>query len=110
MSISSTMKSKNADTRGVRRSSRVVSTRRMRDSSATGRSPRTRSDSTSLLQLEDNLGAADVRLTEPQLSRLSAAGAPSLGFPHDLLSQDSIRQSLAGGQLGQLDAPKQSVA
>ena len=36
VSISSTMKSNNADTRGVRRNSRVVSRRQIRDSSTTG--------------------------------------------------------------------------
>lgn len=64
----------------------------------------------STVQLEDNLAAADLRLTEQQLSQLNAAGAPSLGFPHDLPNQASTRQSLAGGQLEQLDAPKHSVA
>lgn len=64
----------------------------------------------SLMQLEDNLAAADVRLTEQQLAQLNAAGAPALGFPHDLLNQDAIRQGLAGGQLDRLDWPRHPVA
>ncbi|WP_240804831.1 aldo/keto reductase [Cupriavidus oxalaticus] len=64
----------------------------------------------SLAQLEDNLAATDVHLTERQISQLDAAGSPSLGFPHELLNQESIRQSLAGGQLERLDAPRHSVA
>jgi len=64
----------------------------------------------SLAQLEDNLAAVDVRLTEQQLAQLNAAGAPALGFPHDLLNQDAIRQGLAGGQLDQLDWPHSPVA
>jgi aryl-alcohol dehydrogenase-like predicted oxidoreductase len=64
----------------------------------------------SLAQLEDNLAAADLRLAPEQLARLDAAGAPSLGFPHELLGQAAIRESLAGGQLAQLDAPMHGVA
>ncbi|NNG24592.1 aldo/keto reductase [Massilia sp. ML15P13] len=64
----------------------------------------------SLAQMDDNLGATELRLTEQQLLHLNAAGSPSLGFPHELLSQDSVRQSLAGGQLDQLDAPDQPIA
>ena len=64
----------------------------------------------SLAQLEDNLAAADVRLTEQQLAQLNAVGSPALGFPHDLLNQDAIRQGLAGGQLDQLDWPHSPVA
>ena len=36
-------------------------------------------------QLEDNLGALDVTLTDAQLKRLNDASAISLGFPHDML-------------------------
>jgi aryl-alcohol dehydrogenase-like predicted oxidoreductase len=64
----------------------------------------------SVAQLEDNLAAAQVQLTEQQLSRLNAAGAPSLGFPHEMLGQPSIRQGLAGGQLERFDQPMGPVA
>jgi aryl-alcohol dehydrogenase-like predicted oxidoreductase len=61
-------------------------------------------------QLEDNLAAATLPLTEQQLSLLSNAGAPSLGFPYELLNQTPIRQSLSGGQLELLNLPAQPVA
>ncbi|MGW2187380.1 aldo/keto reductase [Streptomyces sp. NPDC001719] len=37
-------------------------------------------------QLEDNLGALAVELTDAQLARLDAAGAITLGQPHELLT------------------------
>lgn len=64
----------------------------------------------SLTQLDDNLAATELTLTEQQVLYLNAAGAPSLGFPHELLNQESTRQSLAGGQLDQLDGPNHPIA
>ncbi len=37
-------------------------------------------------QLADNLGALDINFTPDQLSRLNAASAISMGFPHDMLA------------------------
>jgi len=48
-------------------------------------------------QLEDNLGALDVSLSEQQRARLEKVSAITLGFPHDLLFQPVIVQSLTGG-------------
>ncbi|AEW92827.1 MULTISPECIES: aldo/keto reductase [Streptomycetaceae] len=48
-------------------------------------------------QLEDNLGALEVDLTDGQLARLDAAGAIDLGFPHDILASDHIRTVTTGG-------------
>jgi aryl-alcohol dehydrogenase-like predicted oxidoreductase len=48
-------------------------------------------------QLEDNLGALDVTLTEAQLQRLAEASAFDLGFPHDFLATPSIREIVFGG-------------
>ena len=36
-------------------------------------------------QLDENLGALEVTLTDDQLTRLNEASAISLGFPHDML-------------------------
>ncbi|MFG3258701.1 aldo/keto reductase [Streptomyces sp. NPDC048172] len=47
-------------------------------------------------QLEDNLGALDVEFTPSQLARLDEASAPSLGFPHDMLASDHIRNTTRG--------------
>ncbi|MEU1293299.1 aldo/keto reductase [Streptomyces sp. NPDC005840] len=49
-----------------------------------------------LEQLEGNLGALEVDLTSAQLARLDAAGAIELGYPHDLLAGDHIRQVTRG--------------
>jgi aryl-alcohol dehydrogenase-like predicted oxidoreductase len=47
-------------------------------------------------QLEDNLGALDVRFDEAQLARLEAASAIELGFPHDFLTRPMTRQVMFG--------------
>ncbi|WP_078911651.1 aldo/keto reductase [Streptomyces sp. NRRL WC-3742] len=48
-------------------------------------------------QLEDNLGALALELTDAQVARLDAAGAITLGQPHDLLAGEPIRQVTTGG-------------
>ncbi len=52
-----------------------------------------------LAQLEDNLGALDVRLTEEQWQRLETASAIGLGFPHDFLALQATRDIMFGGQM-----------
>jgi aryl-alcohol dehydrogenase-like predicted oxidoreductase len=47
-------------------------------------------------QLEDNLGALDVDLTDAQLTRLNEASAIDLGIPHSLLASDHIRNVMRG--------------
>lgn len=51
----------------------------------------------SLAQLEDNLGALDVRFTDEQRARLEAASAIELGFPHDFLARPMTRNVMLGG-------------
>ena len=48
-------------------------------------------------QLEDNVGSLTVELTNDQLARLDAASRIELGFPHDFLRVDFLRQQLEGG-------------
>ena len=50
-----------------------------------------------LVQLEDNLGAVDVTLDEGQLKRLNEASRLDLGFPHNFLMEDAIRNVVYGG-------------
>jgi len=52
-----------------------------------------------LAQLEDNLGALDVRLTEEQWQRLETASAIELGFSHDFLALQATRDIMFGGQM-----------
>ncbi|PTQ07882.1 aldo/keto reductase [Sphingomonas oleivorans] len=49
-----------------------------------------------LEQLEDNLCALDVVLTEDQRTRLSEASAIDLGFPHEFLSRATTRNVMFG--------------
>ncbi|MEU6778869.1 aldo/keto reductase [Nonomuraea angiospora] len=48
-------------------------------------------------QLEDNLGALDVRFGDGQLAALEAAGRVDLGFPHEFLARPMPRQVMLGG-------------
>ncbi|MEU3353107.1 aldo/keto reductase [Streptomyces sp. NPDC037389] len=47
-------------------------------------------------QLEDNLGALEVDFTAAQLARLDEVSTMGLGFPHDMLASDHIRNVTAG--------------
>ena len=47
-------------------------------------------------QLEENLGAFDVRFEERHLAALEAVSGISLGFPHEMLQSEVGRQSLFG--------------
>lgn len=47
-------------------------------------------------QLDDNLGALEVRLAPEHLQRLDTASTIELGFPHDLLAQPRIRSHAFG--------------
>jgi aryl-alcohol dehydrogenase-like predicted oxidoreductase len=49
-----------------------------------------------LKQLEDNLGALDVRLTDAQRARLERASAVELGFPHDFMARPLTRNVVFG--------------
>ncbi len=48
----------------------------------------------SLAQLSDNLGALKVTLSPDAKARLEAAGAPSLGYPHELLLSPFVDNNL----------------
>jgi aryl-alcohol dehydrogenase-like predicted oxidoreductase len=66
--------------------------------------PRTRA------QLDDNLGAARLRLSADQLARLDRASAVPLGFPHEMLTRfPELRTGLAGGKPELIEGPAQPV-
>jgi aryl-alcohol dehydrogenase-like predicted oxidoreductase len=48
-------------------------------------------------QLEDNLGALAVDLTDAHLARLDEASRIELGFPHDFLRRDMVKGFTTGG-------------
>jgi aryl-alcohol dehydrogenase-like predicted oxidoreductase len=56
-----------------------------------------------LPQLKDNLACLDLTLTPAQLKRLDQASAIDLGFPHDFVSSDRIREMLSAGTFDQID-------
>jgi aryl-alcohol dehydrogenase-like predicted oxidoreductase len=65
--------------------------------------PRTRA------QLDDNLKAVDVRLDAAQLQALDDVSAITLGFPHDMLLEQPLRNRLAGGNAASIDWPARMV-
>ena len=56
-----------------------------------------------LAQIEDTLGALDFTLTAEQIARLNAVSQFELGFPHDFLASDGVRDVVFGGTYAQVD-------
>jgi hypothetical protein len=54
-------------------------------------------------QLENNLGCLEFTLTNDQMQRLDKVSQIELGFPHDFLTSDQIRDLVYGGIYTQLD-------
>ena len=54
-------------------------------------------------QLNDNLGCLEFTLTAEQMQRLSAASQIELGFPHDFLASNEVRDLVTSGMHGNLD-------
>jgi len=54
-------------------------------------------------QLKDNLGCLDVVLGADDVARLDAASAIEMGFPHDFLARDFIRDLVHGGTFDKID-------
>jgi aryl-alcohol dehydrogenase-like predicted oxidoreductase len=50
-----------------------------------------------LEQLENNLGALDIRLSPDQIERLDEMSRVEMGFPHAILANPTIKQTIAGG-------------
>lgn len=55
-----------------------------------------------LAQIEDTLGALDFTLTSEQIAGLDAISQFELGFPHDFLASDGVRDVVYGGTYGQI--------
>jgi aryl-alcohol dehydrogenase-like predicted oxidoreductase len=53
-------------------------------------------------QIHDNLGALDVELSDDHMDTLNEGSAIDLGFPHDFLQQDAIRNVVSGGTYDQI--------
>jgi hypothetical protein len=57
-------------------------------------------------QFRDNLDAIDVHLSQQHLDRLDALSHPTLGFPADVVREDSIVSGIYGAQLPDIDDPR----
>jgi aryl-alcohol dehydrogenase-like predicted oxidoreductase len=57
----------------------------------------------SLEQLQDNLGCLDATLSAEQIARLDKASAIVLGFPHDFLASENVRDLTTGGFFDRID-------
>jgi aryl-alcohol dehydrogenase-like predicted oxidoreductase len=56
-----------------------------------------------LSQFQDNLAALNVTLSPEHLQRLNEVSQIELGFPHDFLQNDTIRDRLFGGTFNAID-------
>ncbi len=56
-----------------------------------------------LSQFQDNLASLDVNLSPEHLQRLNEVSQIELGFPHDFLRNDTIRDRLFGGTFSVID-------
>jgi aryl-alcohol dehydrogenase-like predicted oxidoreductase len=56
-----------------------------------------------LTQLEDNLGALNIHLNDAQLAKLDEVSRIDLGFPHNFLAEDYIRDLVYGGTFDRID-------
>lgn len=54
-------------------------------------------------QIDDNMKCLDWQLTSEQLSKLDDATKIELGFPHEFLARDFVRQNLFGGTYSVID-------
>jgi aryl-alcohol dehydrogenase-like predicted oxidoreductase len=54
-------------------------------------------------QLKDNLGCLDYGLSEEQMQRLHQVSQIELGFPHDFLASDGVRELVYGGTYSKID-------
>lgn len=59
-------------------------------------------------QLKDSMGAVHISLAPEHIDRLNQVSAIELGFPHDFLKGDGVRDILFGGKLGELDIHKKA--
>ncbi|UCH66723.1 MAG: hypothetical protein JSW63_06250 [Ignavibacterium sp.] len=56
-----------------------------------------------LKQLKDNLDCLSFSLSDEQLNKLSGDSKIDLGFPHEFLSSDYIRDIFYGGTYDKID-------
>jgi aryl-alcohol dehydrogenase-like predicted oxidoreductase len=60
-------------------------------------------------QLDDNLGAISLTLSEEQMERLDRASAIALGFPHEFVQSEGLLETQSAGLWSQIDRPRGGV-
>jgi aryl-alcohol dehydrogenase-like predicted oxidoreductase len=60
-------------------------------------------------QIRDTLGAARVTLEPAHLEKLDAVSRPSLGFPHEFLASDGVRDLVESEQRARIARPRSSA-
>ena len=55
-------------------------------------------------QINDNLGSLDFELSEDHMQRLDNISKIDLGFPHEFLARDYIRDIVYAGQHSNIDS------
>ena len=58
---------------------------------------------TSVAQLEDSLGSNDFTIPEEMMAKLNEISQVALGYPHDFLSSDMVRDVTFGGTRHKFD-------
>jgi diketogulonate reductase-like aldo/keto reductase len=58
-------------------------------------------------QVEDNLGCLEFELSPEHLAQLDEASRVDLGFPHEFLAQETVRQIIYGDALPLIDHHRQ---
>jgi aryl-alcohol dehydrogenase-like predicted oxidoreductase len=61
-------------------------------------------DARTVPQVQDNLGCLEFTLAEEQIQQLNAVSKIELGFPHDFLASDGIRDVVYGGMFSKIEA------
>ncbi len=54
-------------------------------------------------QIQDNLGALQLQIPPELIQRLDKASSIEMGFPHDFLASDPVREIVFGGTFGLID-------
>ena len=54
-------------------------------------------------QINDSLGCLNIELTEEHMNRLNSQSQIELGFPHDFLLQDGVKEVIYGGTLDKIN-------
>ncbi len=54
-------------------------------------------------QLKDNLKCVDVKLSQEHINRMNEVSKIELGFPHEFLTQEGVKQILFGGFIDKIE-------